>query len=148
MGSFAIGEGSPESDVDAAVIWQPSGNTLELIGVRNAANNSRLHSGKRLDPLVQTGLELSQPWNADKLPGLLSTARLLHGVDRLRDFAMPTVEAHLAALRMRACSLMRNIRDGHEVKAEALLPVPTEPFFGYTHRRTWYPATIPTGRVS
>jgi hypothetical protein len=145
MGSFAIGDGSPESDVDAAIIWQPSANTLELIGVTNAANNSRLLCDRRLDPLVQTPRELMQSWNADKLPGLIRASRLLHGTDLLQDIPMPDIEAHLAALKQRACSLMRRIRDGEQTRSDAALPEPNHPFFGYTRRRTWYPAGIPNG---
>lgn len=145
MGSFAIGEGSTESDVDAAVIWQPSGNTLELIGVRNAANNSRLFSHERLDPLVQTPDELVRPWNADKLPGLLRTSRLLQGVNLLQDIPMPSIDLHLAALKVRACSLMRRVRDNLRIGGEAFLPDPGDRFFGYTRRRTWYPNGIENG---
>jgi hypothetical protein len=145
MGSFATGDGSPESDVDAAVIWQSTQNTLEFIGVRNAADNSRLLSGKRLDPLILTTTDVTQPWLADKLPGLIISSRLLHGIDVLKDLPMPSVEAHLAALRARACSLMRNLRDGRQVMQESSLPFPSELFFGYTRRRTWYPPTVPNG---
>src|SRR5207245_10266185 len=79
------------------------------------------------------------------LPGLIISSRLLQGIDVLKDLPMPSVEAHLAALQARACSLMRNIRDGKQVMQEALLPAPLELLFGYTRRRTWYPPTIPNG---
>jgi len=145
MGSFASGDASAESDVDAAVIWIPTGNTIELVGVGNAAQNSRLLSGKRLDPLVTTVSELDQPWMADKLPGLLAWSRLLHGPDLLAGVAKPAIDAHLTALRRRACSLMKNIRDGRWVETEAPLPDPNDPYFGYTRKRTWYPVGTESG---
>jgi predicted nucleotidyltransferase len=145
MGSFATGDGSAESDVDAAVVWDGSPNTLELVGVSKAANNSRSLSGKRLDPLVTSVRELTQPWLADKLPGLLRKSQLLHGRDRLAEVDLPALNVHVEALRTRACSMMRNIRGGQQIRDHALLPDPDAPFVGYTRRRTWYPAGIPNG---
>ncbi len=40
---------------------------------------------------------------------------------------------------------MRNVRDRRLVQTEASLPNPIDQYFGYTEKRTWYPADVASG---
>lgn len=135
------------SDIDIGVLWQPGTNAaMELISLGlPLTNRVDLLSGKRVDLVVHSVADLSQPWNAWIIPGLLDTCRLIDGADLRAGVPMPTQADYLRSLALRASRLMGRIRDQNAPGRPVAPPDARIPYLGYARRRTWYPRGVEAG---
>ncbi len=146
-GSWATNRGGPMSDIDIGVLWQPGTNgAMELISLGlPLTNRVDLLSGKRVDLVVHSVADLSQPWNAWIIPGLLDTCRLIDGADLRAGASMPTQADYVRSLAVRASRLMGRIRDRSAPSRPVAPPDASIQYLGYARQRTWYPCGVEAG---
>jgi predicted nucleotidyltransferase len=146
-GSWAANRGGPMSDIDIGVLWQPGTNgAMELISLGPPLTNRvDLLSGNRVDLVVHSVADLSQPWNAWIIPGLLDTCRLIDGADLRTGVSMPTQAEYVRSVALRASRLMGRIRDQNAPGRPVAPPDASIKYLGYARQRTWYPRGVEGG---